>query len=71
MDPALPFREQFVEADKAWGELPVWQTIKIFSGPYTAGYMLNAVDLQSTPDGLAMSRRPTASTSSSSPAPWR
>ena len=53
MDPAQPFQEQFIESDEAWGELPVWHTIKQFSGPYTAGYLLNAVDLQLTPDGIS------------------
>ena len=52
MDPALPFKEQFIEADAKWGDLAVWQTIKLFSGPYTSGYLLNAVDLQLTPDGI-------------------
>ena len=33
MDPAQPFKEQFIEADRKWGEPPVWQTIKLFSGP--------------------------------------
>ena len=33
MDPACPFKEQFIESDEDWGELPVWQTIKLFSGP--------------------------------------
>jgi putative spermidine/putrescine transport system permease protein len=54
MDPSLPFKEQFIESDDAWGELPVWQTIRAFSGPYTSGYLLNAVDLMRTPDGIAM-----------------
>jgi putative spermidine/putrescine transport system permease protein len=52
MDPALPFKEQFIEADKKWGELAVWRTIKLFSGRYTSGYLLNAVDLQLTPEGI-------------------
>ena len=30
----------------------IWQTIKLYSGRYTAGYLLNAVDLQMTPDGI-------------------
>jgi putative spermidine/putrescine transport system permease protein len=54
MDPALPFKEQFIEADDAWGEVPVWQTLKLYSGPWTSGYLLNAVDLQRTPDGIAL-----------------
>lgn len=54
MDPALPFKDQFLAADKKWGELAVWQTIETFSGDYTSGYLLNALDLQLTPDGIAL-----------------
>ncbi len=53
MDPSQPFKEQFIAADKKWEDHGVWQTIKLFSGRYTAGYLLNAVDLQLTPDGIA------------------
>jgi putative spermidine/putrescine transport system permease protein len=53
MDPAQPFKEQFIEADEDWGDPAVWQTIKLFSPAYTAGYMLNAVDMEETPDGPA------------------
>jgi len=52
MDAGRPLQAQFIESDEAWGELPVWRTIKQFSGPYTAGYLLNAVDLRLTPDGI-------------------
>jgi putative spermidine/putrescine transport system permease protein len=54
MDPALPFRDQFIEADEAWGELPIWQTLKLYSGSYTTGYLLNAADMQLTPEGVAL-----------------
>lgn len=54
MDPSQPLKDQFIAADKAWGQLPVWQTIKLFSGHYTAGYLLNAVDMQVTPQGIAL-----------------
>jgi putative spermidine/putrescine transport system permease protein len=54
METDQPFKEQFLDADGKWGDLRTWQTIKLFSGPYTAGYMLNAVDLQLTPDGIAV-----------------
>ncbi len=30
-----------------------WQVIRTFGPPYTAGYFLNAIDLQQTPDGIA------------------
>ena len=52
MDPALPFKEQFIEVDGDWGQVGIWQTIQLFSGPYTSGYLLNAVDLQRTPEGV-------------------
>ena len=42
MDPAQPFKDQFIAADKKWGDPAVWQTIKLFSGRYTSGYLLNA-----------------------------
>ncbi len=54
MDPAQPLQPQFLEADKKWGDLAVWRTIKLFSGSYTSGYLLNAVDLTLTPDGIAV-----------------
>jgi putative spermidine/putrescine transport system permease protein len=47
-----PYREQFIEANARWGDLTVWRTLQIFSGPYTSGYLLNAVDLQLGPDGI-------------------
>ena len=52
MDPAQPFKDQFIAADKKWGEPAVWQTLKIFSGSYTTGYLLNALDMQRTVDGI-------------------
>ena len=54
MDPEQPFKEQFLEADRKWGDPGVWQTIKLFSGRYTSGYLLNALDLQLTADGIAL-----------------
>jgi putative spermidine/putrescine transport system permease protein len=53
IDPAKPFKAQFIDADEDWGDPAIWQTIRQFSGRWTAGYMLNAVDLEQTPDGLA------------------
>lgn len=52
MDPAQPFKDQFIAADKKWGDPAIWQTLKLFSGNYTAGYLLNALDLQLTTDGI-------------------
>ena len=52
MDPTQPFANQFIKADKKWGDPGVWQTIKLFSGSLTSGYLLNAVDLELTPTGI-------------------
>ncbi|MCB5198480.1 ABC transporter permease [Loktanella sp. TSTF-M6] len=46
-------RAQFVEIDEDWADREVWRIIQGYSAPYTAGYFLNAVDLQQTPDGVA------------------
>ncbi len=54
MDPSLPYREQFLDIDDDWGDIDVWRTIKNYSGPYTAGYFLSAVDMQVTADGPEM-----------------
>ena len=54
MDPSQPFKEQFIASDPKWGDLETWRTIKLFSGPLTTGYLLNAVDLRLTPDGVAL-----------------
>ncbi|PKP74352.1 MAG: ABC transporter permease [Alphaproteobacteria bacterium HGW-Alphaproteobacteria-6] len=47
-----PFREKFIEIDKGWGDIGVWQTIKTYSPRYTPGYFLNAVDLAKGVDGI-------------------
>jgi len=49
-----PFKEKLIEAHKGWGEISTWATLQTYSGPYTAGYFLNAVDLQLTPDGIQL-----------------
>ncbi len=49
-----PFAEQFIETDEDWGKLETWQVINQFKSPYTAGYFLNAVDAENTPQGLQM-----------------
>ncbi len=54
MDPSQPLKPQFLESDAAWGNPAVWTTFKLYSGDYTAGYFLNAVDMQKTVDGPAM-----------------
>jgi putative spermidine/putrescine transport system permease protein len=47
-----PFKEKFIELHKGWGELPIWQTMKIYSPKYTNGYFLNAVDMKKGVDGI-------------------
>ena len=44
----------FVDADKDWANLPVWQTLKIYSPEYTEGYFLNAIDMEKGLDGPQM-----------------
>ncbi len=51
--PPLSFTDLFIEADGSWGEPGIWSTLRAYSGPLTAGYYLNAVDLQATEDGIA------------------
>ncbi len=52
LDMDAPFRPQFLEIEEDWGDPEIWNTIKANSSLYTAGYFLNAVDLQSGPDGI-------------------
>jgi len=46
------YREQFIDIDKDWGNPQIWRTIKRFSGGYTPGYFLNAVDAEETLEGI-------------------
>lgn len=39
-----PFRERFVDIDEEWGDPALWTAIEAYSGKYTAGYYLAAVD---------------------------
>ena len=41
----------YVDIDEDWADPEVWATIKTYSGPYTNGYFLNAIDRQKTPEG--------------------
>ena len=49
--PAPEFRAAFIEADDDWGELEIWRTLRRYDGAVTAGYFLNALDMQPTVDG--------------------
>ncbi len=51
MDPAVPYKAQFIDIDDDWGDIDVWRTFKNYSGAYTSGYFLNAVDMELTVDG--------------------
>jgi putative spermidine/putrescine transport system permease protein len=46
--------EQFVKADKKWGEPGTWQILKQFSPRLTDGYFLNSVDAHRTADGIEL-----------------
>jgi putative spermidine/putrescine transport system permease protein len=48
------FTEAFFDIDKDWHDPQVWQTIKVYSPDYTAGYFLNAIDMQKGVDGIEM-----------------
>ncbi|MXU65661.1 ABC transporter permease [Oceanomicrobium pacificus] len=52
MDTDQPFRDQFIDVDKDWGDVETWSAIKLFSPEYTPGYFLNSVDRTLTPDGI-------------------
>ena len=46
------FRDAFAEASNSWIDPETWQMIRLYAGPYTSGYFLNAVDLEKSPDGI-------------------
>lgn len=43
-DPAVPFTEQMIAADKRWGDVAFWRSLGVMKDRYTAGYYWNAVD---------------------------
>ncbi|MBV7410544.1 ABC transporter permease [Maritimibacter sp. DP1N21-5] len=47
-----PYRDAFLEVDDDWGNVEMWGTIKAYSGEFTSGYFLNAVDRELTPQGV-------------------
>ena len=51
--PVPDFTAAFADVDADWGEKLPWETIQTYSGKYTPGYFLNAVDAQMTADGPA------------------
>lgn len=46
-----PYKEALIAAHKRWADPVTWKTIKRFSGRYTDGYFLNAIDATRTADG--------------------
>ena len=54
MDDAVPLKEQFLKADKKWGDIEVWETLKRFSPRITDGYFLNSVDAHRTSEGIEL-----------------
>ena len=50
----IDVKAQFQDIDRDWHNVAVWQTIKMYSPNYTAGYFLNAVDAQKTPEGVQL-----------------
>jgi len=48
------FTQAFFDVDEDWHNPKVWQTIKVYTPDYTAGYFLNAVDMQKSVDGIEM-----------------
>lgn len=50
--PAIDYIQGFIDITDDWANLDNWKTIKMYSPAFTAGYFLNAVDLQKTPEGF-------------------
>ncbi|WP_029063551.1 ABC transporter permease [Labrenzia sp. DG1229] len=54
MDEGEPLKDQFLAADKKWGDVTTWQVLKQFSPSYTGGYFLNAFDAKLGPEGVEL-----------------
>jgi putative spermidine/putrescine transport system permease protein len=50
----VDFPAAFSKIDKDWGDIDVWQTLKVYSPNFTSGYFLNSIDMQKTVDGSEM-----------------
>ncbi len=46
-----PYKEALIDVDDGWAEIDTWRTIAQFSGNYTDGYFLAALDMERTPEG--------------------
>lgn len=52
--PQVDMKTAFIEDNDDWSRLEYWDVIKMYSPGFTAGYFLNAVDLEKTTQGLAL-----------------
>ena len=52
--PPVDMKAAFAESNKDWLRTEYWQVIKVYSPPYTTGYFLNAIDMEKTPNGIAL-----------------
>ena len=52
--PPVDMRAALIDANKDWARVNFWEVIKTYSPPYTTGYFLNAVDMEKTPQGIAL-----------------
>ena len=55
--PNGPWREVMIDIDSDWGDAQIWQAIQTSGDRFTLRHYLNAVDLQSLPDG-SIARQP-------------
>ncbi len=46
-----PYKEEFIKRDKRWGELEIWQSMKVASKVYTIGHLVKSFDLKLAGDG--------------------
>ncbi len=46
-----PFKESLIEVKKKWGDIEVWEAMKISSKTYSGAYVASALDLKVTADG--------------------
>ena len=49
-----PFREKFADIDEDWVDPKVWGAIHTYSGAYTSGYYVAALDRKLTPEGIEL-----------------
>jgi len=52
--PPIDMKAAMIDSNKDWARPNFWATIQTYSPPYTTGYFLNAVDMEKTPNGIAL-----------------